>query len=65
MNEPEDFSVSAVQKKRGQSALATPAASAPAAVMNPSLPVARLEPPAVKEVKRGLPFDPLRLAVAI
>ena len=65
MNEPEAFSVSAVQKKREQSAIATPAVSAPAAVMNPSSPVAKLETPAASEVKGGLPFDPLRLAVAV
>ena len=65
MNEPDNFSVSAVQKKREQSATAPPKAPAPAAVMNPSSPVAKLETPAANEVKGGLPFDPLRLAVAI
>ena len=62
MNESEDFSVSAVQKKREQSAAA---ALAPEAVMagTSAQPVAKLVIPAA--AGKSLPFDPLRLAAAI
>ena len=64
MNEPENFSVSAVQKKREQAATTSPPATAATAVANSS-PVVKLETPAAAEGKGGLPFDPLRLAVGI
>ncbi len=62
MNESEDFSVSAVQKKREQSAAA---ALAPEAVMagTSAQPVAKLVIPAA--AGKSLPFDPLRLAAAV
>ena len=63
MNEPEKFSVSAVQKKREQSASASPVTTA-AITAASSSPVTKLPTPAVAAGK-GLPFDPLRLAVAI
>ena len=69
MNEPEKFSVSAVQKKRGQSTATIPPGSASAGVMPSSSPVAKLETLPANEAKHerkgGLPFDSLRLAVAI
>ena len=62
MNEPEKFSVSAVQKKREQSADPAPAASTPPALTDSSFPVAKLATPAA--AGKSLPFDPLRLVVA-
>ena len=64
MNEPENFSVSAVQKKRGQSAAAAPATPAMSVDVGSSPPVARLETPADAGGK-GLPFDPVRLVTAV
>lgn len=63
MNEPDQFSVSAVQKKREQTGVASPPAT-PAAMTSPAAPAARLQPPAAAPGK-SLPFDPLRLAAAV
>ena len=64
MNEPENFSVSAVQKKREQSTAASPTAPATTTLAGSPTPVAKLESPAAAGGK-GLPFDPLRLVVAV
>ena len=63
MNEPEKFSVSAVQKKREESAATASPVAAAAAINNSPRPVAKPETPAAEE--GGLPFDPLRLAAAV
>ena len=63
MNEPEKFSVSAVQKKREQSASAAPATPAAVPLATPR-PSAKMEIP-VAVPGKNLPFDPLRLAVAV
>ena len=64
MNEPENFSVSAVQKKREQSS-ATPPATPTIAAANRPHPTAKLETSAAAGGKGGLPFDPLRLAMSV
>ena len=62
MNEPENFSVSAVQKKRELAA--APAVPTNMAGGNISRPIAKLEQPE-PAVGKGLPFDPLRMAAAV
>ena len=64
MNEPENFSISAVQKKREQSSATPPATPAIAAATHPR-PTGKLETSAAAGGKGGLPCDPLRLAMAI
>ena len=61
MNEPEKFSVSAVQKKREQAGSPPPAPTAVAA-LTPAQPATKLAPAAAG---KSLPFDPLRLAAAV
>jgi protein involved in polysaccharide export with SLBB domain/uncharacterized protein involved in exopolysaccharide biosynthesis len=63
MNEPENFSVSAVQKKRGQSAAPESAPAAATAALGAAKPIAKLE--SGKIGNKGLPFDLLRLAAAV
>ncbi len=64
MNEPENFSVSAVQKKREQATPAGSATSSASADVPSSSPMVKLEPSAVA-VGKSLPFDPLRLVSAV
>ena len=63
MNEPENFSVSAVQKKREQSAAPASAAPAAATMTNSPRPTVKLESGAAGS--KGLPFDLVRLAAAV
>ena len=64
MNEPENFSVRTLQKKRELSAAPAVAAAIPPADSGPLRPVTKLERPAVPAAK-SLPFDPLRLVAAV
>ena len=64
MNEPENFSVRTLQKKRELSAAPAVAAAIPPADSGPLRPVTKLERPAVPASK-SLPFDPLRLVAAV
>jgi len=63
MNPPENFSVSAVQKKREQSGAANPAPATGAPGASGLLPTVRLEAPPAEN--KGLPFDLVRLAAAV
>ena len=63
MNEPENFSVSAVQKKREQSAAPASATPAAATMTNSKRPAAKLATGAAES--KGLPFDLVRLAAAV
>ena len=70
MNEPESFSVSAVQKKReqggtpaGAGAPVSPGAASPARAPKPASTAPSA--PAAPEKAGGLPFDPARLVMAL
>ncbi|MEI6074111.1 MAG: polysaccharide biosynthesis/export family protein [Verrucomicrobiota bacterium] len=63
MNPPEDFSVSAVQKKREQSTPAPSVVSAAATVVTAPNAATKLATPAAPG--KNLPFDPLRLVTAL